>query len=439
MSLFKRKPKIIKGHSFHDYLNHYSKGYINAKNEVIEDKKKLKPNCRYYEINGKYYQIDHSRWIRNTLITLGSISLVATIYLPIHFMVIAKQERYVDYQFKYWNECESLNKLKQFVKETVTPSNKNYVPKIDRIATFDMDGTLFGERSPIYIEWMMFNYYYDNLEDDDPHKTTAVSVPNEYKEEDFDPTIDPLTIDITPAQVYSSINDFMGTREDEPIIDDKDNHRLVSLEMGEAYVGAQLFADIKVADYCNMVEDYLDKDALSFNNLKYKDMFYKPMIEVVEFLQQNNFDVYVVSGTDRFMVRTIVNQHLNIPYNKVIGMDVSLYRNESGETIRGNELKYKNVKEVKAELIAQEIGTWPILSFGNSSGDIQMHEMALNNQIYPNTLAFMNVANDVEREWGYEGEALEKRIEGWADRFELFWMREDWKTIYGDNVTIKPQ
>ena len=116
-------------------------------------------------------------------------------------------------------------------------------------------------------------------------------------------------------------------------------------------------------------------------------------------------------------------------------MDVSLYRDSEGTTIRGPELKYKNVKEIKAELIAQEIGTWPILSFGNSSGDIQMHEMALNNKNY-HSLAFMNVADDLEREFGYTKEELEKRTKDWG-KFEKFSMKNDWKTIYGDNVTIK--
>lgn len=435
MSIFKRKPKIIKGHSFNDYLNHYGKGYINAKNEVVNDKKKLKPNGRYYEIDGKFYQIDHSRWIRNILITIGSLSFATTVYLPIHFLVIAPRERYIEYNFKYWNECKSLNKLKTFVRETVTPGNKNYVPKIDRIATFDMDGTLFGERSPIYLEWMLFNDYYEQISDE--RKTKPVEVPNEYKRQTTEEVI-PEKVSVTPAEVYEKIDDFEKTRIDNPVVDIKEECKLVSLEMGEAYLGAQLFSTISIPDYIDMVDEYLEQNAPCFNNLKMVDMFYKPMIEVVEFLQLNNFDVYIVSGTDRFMVRTIIQKHLNIPTNKVIGMDVSLYRDSEGTTIRGDELKYKNVKEVKAELIAQEIGTWPILSFGNSSGDIQMHEMALNNKNY-HSLAFMNVADDLEREFGYTEEELEERTKDWG-RFQLFSMKNDWKTIYGDNVTIiKPE
>lgn len=215
MSLFKRKPKIIKGHGFNDYFAHYGKGYMNCKNEVVANKKNLKPNHRYYEIDGSYYQIDHSRWIKNILITLGCVSLATTIYLPIHFLVIAPKERYHDYNFQYWNECESLNILKTFVRETVTPDSKYYVPQEDRIATFDMDGTLFGERSPIYIEWMMYNDYYKKMPSIDHRKTGIVPVPNE-----FEGARPESRVPVTTHQVNDAIEYFMETRKDKPVIDD---------------------------------------------------------------------------------------------------------------------------------------------------------------------------------------------------------------------------
>ncbi|MCQ2795309.1 MAG: hypothetical protein MJ214_03805 [Bacilli bacterium] len=395
MSLFKRKPKIIRGHAFSEY------------------------------------QINRKKGRQIGFIAISSIAILTAIILPIYSCATTTKEGYQDYSFKYWNECESLNKLKTFVRETVTPGNKNYVPKIDRIATFDMDGTLFGERSPIYLEWMLYNDYYTKMSSDDHRKTDQVPVPNE-----FEGASPESRVGVTPEQVNDAIVEFMKSRKDSPVIDDPSHERKVSLEMGEAYVGAQLFSEIPVLDYQAMVDEYLKQDAACFNNLKYKDMFYKPMIEVVEYLQQNNFDVYVVSGTDRFMVRTIIQKHLNIPSNKIIGMDVSLYR-EGGNVIRGKDLKYKNVKEVKVELIAQEICNWPILSFGNSSGDVPMHDFTLSNPYYHH-LAFMNVADDLEREFGYTEKELEERTRDW-DRFEQFSMKKDWKTIYGDNVTIIPE
>lgn len=411
MNIFKRKPKIIKGHSFCDYFNHYGKGYINCKNEVITNKENLKPNHRYYEIDGRYYQIDHSRWIKNILITLGCASLATTVYLPIHFLVITPQERYIEYSFKYWNKCESLDKLKAFVKDVVTPGSENYVPKADRIATFDMDGTLFGERSPVYIEWMMYQDFFDYHYLGDKDTEVTYEIPHTKE-----------TRTVTLQQTYDEIQKFREGIEDE------------NLEMDEAYCGAKLFAGLSVPKYLIYVESYLQKEAECFNNLFYKDMFYKPMVEVVEYLQQNNFVVYVVSGTDRFMVRQIISHQLNIPPNHVIGMDVGLYQ-VGEETLRTDTLKYKNVKKVKPELIMQEIYNWPVLSFGNSSGDVDMHKLTLDNPNYK-SMAFMNVADDQERERGYSPEKIKERIKDWGD-YQLFSMKNDWKTIYGDNVTLK--
>ena len=90
---------------------------------------------------------------------------------------------------------------------------------------------------------------------------------------------------------------------------------------------------------------------------------------------------------------------------------------------------------MKAQLILQEIGKQPVLSFGNSSGDIKMHRITLTNNPHE-SMAFMVVADDLNRERGYTPEELAKRTKDWGD-FSLISMKNDWKTIYGDNVTLK--
>lgn len=388
--------------------------------------------------------ITSKKWFKPALISFLSLSVAANIFVPIYFTVIANHETYHDYHFKYWNDCEAINKLKSFVKETVIPNDgkdskgrKLYVPKEDRIATFDMDGTLFGERSPIYLEWMMYaDYYLKLIEEESPKLQEEIYVPNQnrYSKEDY--PIFPIKLE----DVDTKIKEFMAHQKmpDNIIVktypEGSETKCEVSLEIAEAYAGAKLFSELSLSKYNNYVNDYLDKDACYFSNMKYKDMYYRPMQEVVEFLQLNNFDVYTVSGTDRYMVRDIVHNFLNLQSNKVIGMDVSTTFDEgTGETIRGDSLIYKNVEKVKPELIMQEIGKKPILSFGNSSGDIDMHKITLSNDNYHSD-AFMVVADDVEREYGYEGEELEERIAKWIGKYELFSMKNDWKTIYGDNV-----
>lgn len=348
-----------------------------------------------------------------TTLCVAILGIVTAIYLPIHFLVIAPKERYQDYSFKYWNDCKELDDLKSFVKDTVTPGNKDYVPKEYRIATFDMDGTLVGERAPIYMEWLMYQDYFDNVYDGD--KDEVISYTYVKNGEDH-------VRSISLRETYDEIEQFKSGTE------------LENLEFDEAYCGAKLFEGLSLKEYDTCVSTFLKKDAQGFNNLKYKDMFYKPMVEVVEFLKLNNFDVHIVSGTDRYMVRTLCCEVLGLPQSKIIGMDVTFNLTENG-LIRGDELVYKTVKATKTELIGQEIGEFTVLSFGNSSGDIQMHECALRNPYY-HSKAYMVVADDVVREYGYEGEVLQNRIKNWG-RFNKFSMANDWKTIYGDNVTKK--
>ena len=56
-----------------------------------------------------------------------------------------------DGNFKYWNQdSQALKELKEFVATVTDPNCKGYVPPQDRVATFDVDGTLMCETAPYY-------------------------------------------------------------------------------------------------------------------------------------------------------------------------------------------------------------------------------------------------------------------------------------------------
>ena len=83
--------------------------------------------------------------------------------------------------------------------------------------------------------------------------------------------------------------------------------------------------------------------------------------------------------------------------------------------------------------IAQEIGKQPVLSFGNSSGDVSMHEYVTSNNKYK-SMAFMLVADDTGRDHAYM-EETNKRIAQWQKRgYTIISMKNDFKTIYGEGV-----
>lgn len=153
-------------------------------------------------------------------------------------------------------------------------------------------------------------------------------------------------------------------------------------------------------------------DADGFEGMTYANAFYLPMAEVVEYLSDNGFNCYVVSGSDRFIVRTIMEDVIDIPSDHIIGSDIELAASGQGDTkaidyeFTGNDTImltekqfFENIKASKVLQIVREIGKQPVLSFGNSSGDISMSNYVLHNNRY-DSKAFMLVADDDMRDYG---------------------------------------
>ena len=172
-----------------------------------------------------------------------------------------------------------------------------------------------------------------------------------------------------------------------------------------------------------------------------------PMVEVIKYLQANNFTVYIVTGSDRPAMRVMACDLLKIPTNHVIGTNPQILASNQGETsadnyvyrhddylIRG-ELTTKNLKMNKVVAIEHEIGKQPVLAFGNSGGDTSMLNYALAGNKYK-SLSFFVICDDTERELGNMDKANGciklADYNGWIK----ISMRDDFKTIYGDNVKV---
>ena len=327
--------------------------------------------------------------------------------------------------FKSWNNCSSLTALKEYVEDVTNKKSKNYIPVEDRIATFDMDGTFVGELYPSYFEYNMLEY---RVLDDPSYKDKAP--------EDV-------------VETAQDIRDFVRTGKSLPRYNEE-----YGFDIKHAYAAAKAYSGMTIAEFDKYVKDYAAKSANGFTNMTYGESFYKPMLEVFEYLKANDFTYYVVSGSDRFICRSLV-ESIGIPSNRVIGMDVELVSNKQGENagvnytlgvdeylVRTDNLLIKNLKTNKVKQIAQEIGKVPVLSFGNSGGDSAMHNYCLGNEKYK-TEAFMLVADDDVRDhakkYGEDDAAFNARIDklnsDWTKaNYNVISMKNDFKTIYGLNV-----
>lgn len=315
-----------------------------------------------------------------------------------------------------WNdEAKLKTQLTEYIKAVTTEGGKDYIPVENRIAVFDFDGTLFCETDPVYFDYRLF---YHRVTEDADYKNKATDIEKE---------------------TATKIKTMMETGESA-----KD------LETDHGKGVASAFSGMTVDEFYAYVKDFRNQPMTSYNNMKNGEAFYKPMLQVVDYLEENGFTVYIVSGTDRLIVRGVVeDSEMKLPARQIIGSDetlVSDHQNgEDGLTyqytnkdklVLGGDFLIKNLKMNKVSVIEQEIGQQPVLSFGNSSGDSSMANFVITNNKYKSA-AYMLCCDDLERENGNteKAEKMKKSCEenGWT----AISMKDDWKTIYGDNVTKK--
>ena len=221
----------------------------------------------------------------------------------------------------------------------------------------------------------------------------------------------------------------------------------LDVEHGKAVATA--FKGMTPEEFDAYVKKYKEQPTIGYNNMKYGEAFYKPMLQVVDYLQANDFKVYVVSGTDRLITRGLCDGVLDIPPNQMIGSDESFVATNQGDkdgldytfskddkVITGGEFIIKNLKMNKVSVIEREIGQQPVLCFGNSSGDGAMANFTITNNKYQSG-AYLLCCDDLERENGNQKKADSMRESCEKNGWTAVSMKDDWKTIYGDNVTRK--
>ena len=313
--------------------------------------------------------------------------------------------------FTLWNSCEALTALQEYVDDVTNPASKNFITEEDRIATFDMDGTFVGELYPSYFEYLLLEY---RVLDDPSYRDLA---PDDVRE------------------TAQEIRDFV-----------RDGKKLPDrFDMKHAYAAAKAYAGMTLAEFDAYVKAFAARKVNGFSGMTYAQSFYKPMLQIFDYLTDKGFTFYVVSGSDRFICRALV-EPIGIKPNRVIGMDVRLRSTNQGteegvvytmgkeeDIVRTDELIIKNLKTNKVLQISQEIGKVPVLSFGNSSGDCAMHNYCLSNSKY-RSAAFMLIADDDARDHANREKALKLGQQWHEAGYHVISMRDDFKTIYGEGV-----
>lgn len=345
------------------------------------------------------------------LLTFGSFGNFETTHAATRAEVAAiNVETAAD--FKFWNDnSPTKQKIIQFVEEATDPYSPNYIPPEDRIATFDMDGTFYCETAPLYFQETMCLYRI--LEDPNyqaPKKIVKFA-------EKIKPKIYNKT-GITPTE-----------------------NKILFQQLTKAYAG------MTPEEYRAYVRNFMQTNETGLTNLKRGEAFYLPMVEIISYLGNNGFKVYIDSACGVATTHELVDDVIPIQPDRIIGSDFVYTSTKMGKespgahfydrykekiVISGEEL-IDNAKTRKIFSILNQIGKKPVLAFGNSMGDSGMLEYTLQENKY-NCSAFYVLCDDVERELGNLDRA--KRDKAFAEKrgWNTISMRNEFKTIYGDNV-----
>lgn len=310
--------------------------------------------------------------------------------------------------FKFWTKNSAAKqKLIEYVADVTDKRSKNFIPIADRIAVFDVDGTIACETAPFCFDFMMFVH----RALDDPNYIASAQ--------------DKSNAEAVKAAIYAK-------------------NMTNDVRRKHCASNASVFAGMTAEEYADYTRNYLKTPVEGFNNLKVGEAFYLPMIEVISYLKANNFKIYLISGADRDYLRTSAEI---FPVDGMIGTDYRYVATNQGEidgmdytlkpedkVIRG-EFVSKDINMNKVSNMAREIGKKPVLAFGNSTGDSSMINFSMRGNKY-RTLAFFVICDDLEREFGNIDKANKCKKLADSNGWIQISMKNDFKTIYGDDVTL---
>ena len=278
-----------------------------------------------------------------------------------------------------------------------------HVPPSERVAVFDNDGTLWCEK-PTYPQ---LHFFVEAL------RTAVAARPH-----------------LAERAEYRAV---------------LDGDRAAVAVMGIARVAValvELFAGQTPEQFTSEVQRFFAEVPHPERGVRYGDLRYVPMLEVIDLLRSADFRIFLVTAGGGDFVRAVSMDLYGVPPERVIGSRVTYEMDRSGRglrLLRTAELDGDpNEGPAKLPSIQRQIGQRPIFAAGNSSGDAEMLEYASTGE--DSTLALLVDHDDPMREYAYEGAAgtfaAEEAVLDVAAR--LGWtvasMRNDWHKVFGASI-----
>lgn len=298
------------------------------------------------------------------------------------------------YPLPSWNDGTLKSDIIAYVEKVTKKGSPDFIPKEDRIATFDNDGTLWAEKP--YVQELFAFYRVKKMVEANP--------------------------ELVNKQPFKAV-----------IEKDK-----TFFEKG----GEKTLMELVIATHTGMNEDDFEASLKDFyKNVKYsnknlplKQIRYQPQLELLNYLRANGFKTYIVTGGTIEVVRGISQDFYGIPKDQVVGTSFKYkYDKVKNEVQREPALDHFNDKEGKPEGIQLHIGKRPVFACGNEGGggDIAMLQYSQGNK-YPSFQLLVN-HNDSIREYSYQEKDNASLNAAVKNKWHVIDMKKDWKKVFSDN------
>jgi hypothetical protein len=182
-----------------------------------------------------------------------------------------------------WNDGGPKQAILQFVKDATAEGNATFVPKEQRIATFDNDGTLWVEQ-PIYTQ---FAFMLDRV------RALAPEHPEWRTQQPF-----------------------------QAILNGGAEALLAGGERGLMQVGMATHAGMTTKEFETIVGEWMRTAQHPRFHRPYTQCVYQPMLELLAHLRANGFKTYIVSGGGVEFMRPWTERTYGIPPEQVIGSSI---------------------------------------------------------------------------------------------------------------------
>ncbi len=298
-----------------------------------------------------------------------------------------------------FNDGTAKENIMAFVSMVTDEGTEGYVEKENRIVVFDNDGTLWVEQplpSQLYF--------------------AAAHLKQLASAGDYD-----WEAEMPYKAIVSDDQEAMKSFTKEDVI------KIV----GKAHASAD------VNTFGNLVNAWLDTATHPVLGRKYTDLVYKPMLELLEYLREHDFQIYIVSGGSMEFMRAWAPDVYGINKANIIGSTFKTKVDQNEDSIgleQTEEFEFNDDHSGKVVSINKFIGQKPIMVVGNSDGDLEMMEYATTDVGYPTLMVYLN-HTDAVREFEYNEKTLTgtlvqgKKVaekNGWT----IIDMKKDWTEVF---------